>query len=224
MEKKDILIVGNGIAADIIYGYLKNDKRYQVKGFLVHKKFIETESKFDLPIYLIEEVKEMNQENQFLLMMGIGYTQLNKLRAQLFEELLDLGFEFETYIHPSAVVHENVSIGEGSMVLSNSVVEPYAKIGVNSFIWSNCTIAHHSEVQSHCWIASNTVLSGEALIKDFSFVGVNCTIVNKVTVESLNIIGAGSLITKNTKPKEVFLTRNAEKHRFDSINYAKFFL
>jgi sugar O-acyltransferase (sialic acid O-acetyltransferase NeuD family) len=219
-----IIIVGNSIAADIVYGFLEQDKRYEVVCFAVDKKYIDGKSKFGLDELDINLLKSRYNCEEHKVVLGVGYNNLNQNREVIYNRIKNLGYEIETYIHPSAVVHENVSIGEGSMVLSNSVVEPFAKIGVNSFIWSNCTIAHHSEVQSHCWIASNTVLSGEATIKGFSFVGVNCTIVNKVTVESLNIIGAGSLITKNTKPKEVFLTRNAEKHRFDSINYAKFFL
>ena len=219
-----IIIVGNSIAADIDYGFLEQDKRYEVVCFAVDKKYIDGKSKFGLDELDINLLKSRYNCEEHKVVLGVGYNNLNQNREVIYNRIKNLGYEIETYIHPSAVVHENVSIGEGSMVLSNSVVEPFAKIGVNSFIWSYCTIAHHSEVQSHCWIASNTVLSGEATIKGFSFVGVNCTIVNKVTVESLNIIGAGSLITKNTKPKEVFLTRNAEKHRFDSINYAKYFL
>ena len=160
----------------------------------------------------------------YKVVLGIGYSNLNQNREAIFNRIKSMGYTLETYIHPSAVVHYGATIGEGSMVLSNSVVEPFAEIGCNSLIWSNCTIAHHSKVHSHCWIASNTVLSGEASIKDLSFIGVGCTIVNKVTVEKLNIIGAGSLITKNTRPEEVFLSRNAEKHRFDAINYAQYFL
>jgi sugar O-acyltransferase (sialic acid O-acetyltransferase NeuD family) len=219
-----IIIIGNSIAADILYGYLHSDERYEVICFAVDGEYVVEKSKFGLDVLDIKLLKNSYNCEEHKVILGMGYNNVNKNREATYKRIKNLGYELETYIHPSAIVHKDVSIGEGSMVLSNSVVEPYAKIGVNSFIWCNCTIAHHSEVKSHCWIASNTVLSGEAKIKDFSFVGVNCTIVNKVTVESLNIIGAGSLITKNTKPKEVFLTRNAEKHRFDSINYAKFFL
>ncbi|MBD01344.1 MAG: hypothetical protein CL841_08500 [Crocinitomicaceae bacterium] len=218
-----IIIIGNSIAADILYGYLHSDERYEVMCFAVDGEYAVEKSKFGLDVLDIKLLKNSYNCEEHKVVLGIGYNNVNQNRMVIYNRIKNLGYELETYIHPSAVVHENVSIGEGSMVLSNSVVEPYAKIGVNSFIWCNCTIAHHSEVKSHCWVASNTVLSGEAIIKDFSFVGVNCKIVNKVTVESLNIIGAGSLITKNTQPKEVFLTRNAEKHRFDSINYAKFY-
>tara|TARA_B100001287_G_scaffold106033_1_gene89225 strand:+ start:6303 stop:6971 length:669 start_codon:yes stop_codon:yes gene_type:complete len=219
-----IIIIGNSIAADILYGYLNTDERYEVICFAADEKYIDKKIKFGLDVLKIESIKSKYNCEEHKVILGIGYSNVNKNREAIYKRIKNLGFIIETYIHPSAVVNENVTIGEGSMVLSNSVIEPYAKIGVNSFIWCNCTIAHHSNVQSHCWIASNTVLSGEAKIKDFSFIGVNCTIVNKITVDSLNIVGAGSLITKNTKPKEVYLTRNAEKHRFDSINYAKFYL
>jgi sugar O-acyltransferase (sialic acid O-acetyltransferase NeuD family) len=222
--KQKVIIIGNSIAADIIFGYLDADKRYEVACFAVDKEFINNKIKFGLDVLDMETLKLNFSSKEYKVVLGVGYNNINQNREAIYHRIKTMGFVIETYIHPSAVVHHGTFIGEGSMVLSNSVVEPFAKIGINSLIWSNCTIAHHSEVQDHCWIASNSVLSGEAIIKDFVFIGVNCTIVNKVTIEKLNIIGAGSLITKSTKAEEVFLSRNAEKHRFDAINYAKYFL
>lgn len=221
---KKVVIIGVGIGADIIWGYLSSDKRYEIVAFAVDKEYITVETKFNLPIFDIEGLESKIDQKEVSLLMGIGYKDVNSLRATKFHTLKSLGFTFETYIHPSAVVHPSSEIGEGSMILSNSVVEPFAKIGENSLVWSNCTIAHHSQVKNHCWIASNTVISGEAVINDLCFIGVGCTIVNQLLIEQQTIIGAGCMITKSTKPNEVYLIRNAEKHRFDSINYAKFYI
>tara|TARA_B110000027_G_scaffold122601_1_gene137728 strand:+ start:733 stop:1401 length:669 start_codon:yes stop_codon:yes gene_type:complete len=221
---KKVIIIGNSIAAEIIYGYLENDTRFEVVCFSVDKEYIKESHKFGLKVEDFDELVPLYPKEQFDVILGIGYNDVNQTRAHFFNKVKKVGYNVVTYIHPSAVVQNNAEIGEGSMILSNSVVEPFAKIGENSIVWSNCTIAHHSEIGSHCWIASNSIISGQAIVKDKVFIGVNCTVVNEVIVEELNIIGAGCLITKNTKPKEVFLTRNAEKHRFDSINYAKYFL
>ena len=219
-----VIIVGNSIAADILYGYLEHDSRYEVVCFAVNKEYIKESHKFGLKVENLDELPSLYAKEEFQVVLGIGYRDMNQTRAKFFDKLKKYGYNIVTYIHPSAVIQNNAVIGEGSMILSNSVVEPFVKIGENSIIWSNCTIAHHSEICSHCWIASNSIISGQSTVKDKVFIGVNCTIVNEVVVEELNIIGAGSLITKHTKPNEVYLSRSSEKHRFDSINYSKYFL
>ena len=169
---QNIIIIGNSIAADILYGYLHSDKRYEVTCFAVDKEYITDKTKFGLQVLEINTLPVKFTTKGYKVVLGIGYNNLNQNREAIFNRIKSMGYTLETYIHPSAVVHYGATIGEGSMVLSNSVVEPFAEIGCNSFIWSNCTIAHHSKVHSHCWIASNTVLSGEAVIKDLSFIGV----------------------------------------------------
>lgn len=221
---KKIIIIGNTIAADIIYGLLNSDGRYEIVGFSVDKEYITETEKFGLEVISIDALKETYNATEHAVMLGIGYNNVNQTRAEIFNRIKSLGYSVETYIHPSAVINSEAKIGEGSIVMANSVVEPFSSIGENSMIWSNCTIAHHSTVGSHCWIASNSIISGQATVKDYVFIGVQCAIVNEVIVEELNIIGAGSLITKNTKPKDVYLTRSSEKHRFDAINYSKYFL
>tara|TARA_B110000046_G_scaffold172321_1_gene193977 strand:- start:383 stop:1060 length:678 start_codon:yes stop_codon:yes gene_type:complete len=224
MGKVEVVILGVGIGADIIYGYLMNDERYLINSFAVETEYIKGNKKFGLPVHDLKSLTHLYETKAILFIMGIGYANVNQTRARIFNTVKDMGFNFETYIHPSAVVSSNANLEEGAMVLSNSVIEPYARVGFNSLVWSNCTIAHHSEVGDHCWVASNSVLSGQAKVNDYSFIGVGCVIVNEVVVGDGNIIGAGSLITKNTKHNEVYLMRNAEKHRFDALNYAKYFM
>lgn len=220
----DIIIIGNTKAAEIIYGYLLSDARYNVVAFSVDAEFISENTKFGLPVVDFQFLEEKYDPKHYQIALGVGYKKINQIRALFYEKSKEKGYSILTYIHPSAVVNNTAKIGEGSMILSNSVIEPYAILEENILIWSNCTIAHHSKVESHVWIASNSVISGSAIIKQYTFVGVNVTISNEVVVHEKNIIGARCLITKNTNENEVYLERNAEKHRFDAENYSKYYL
>jgi carbonic anhydrase/acetyltransferase-like protein (isoleucine patch superfamily) len=90
-------------------------------------------------------------------------------------------------------------------------------------IWCNVTLAHHSHVEKHCWVASGAVISGQAHISRNAFLGVNSTIVNEITIGEFNIVGAAAMISKNTKPSTVHLSRSAEQFRYSSDEYVKFF-
>lgn len=223
-EKINVVIVGNSIASEIVYGYISSDERYNIVAFTVDEEFISEVTKFDLPVVDIAVLENRFPCNNYQILLGIGYKNVNQNRTFFFHKMKQMGYQIVTYIHPSAVVSPTAKIGEGSFVLSNSVIEPYVIIKENVLIWSNCTIAHHSEVESHCWIASNSIISGQAKVKEYTFIGVGSTICNEVTIGAKNIIGAACMISKNTNSNEVFLARSAEKHRFDAENYSKYFL
>ena len=57
----------------------------------------------------------------------------------------------------------------------------------------------------------HVVISGQCLIKSNCFIGVNSTIAHGVTIETENLIGAGSYISKNTGPKDVYVPSRSIK-------------
>jgi|APSaa5957512535_1039671.scaffolds.fasta_scaffold10984_7 sugar O-acyltransferase (sialic acid O-acetyltransferase NeuD family) len=218
-----IIIVGNGIAAKILYGYIKNDKRYKVIAFSVDYKYINQSKLFGLDVVDLNKLKDLYSVNGYKLILGVGYNNINKDREDIFKRVKNFGYRVETYIHLDARIYNENCIGEGSIIFANSVVEPYSTIGKNSVIWANCTIAHHSSIEDNCWIASGSVIAGEAKIKSNCFLGVNSTVVNKVVVDKFNIIGAHAMVSKNTKENEVYLARSGEKHRFGASDYVHYF-
>lgn len=217
-----IILIGNSIAAEILFAYLELDNRYEVTSFCVDKEYIDKTKLFDIDVIDFQDLEKNCTPENYKVMLAMGYNNVNQDRAKMFDRIKKLGYEIETYIHPNAIIFNKNNIGEGSVILANTVIEPYTVIGKNSYIWTNCTIAHHSVIEDHCWIASSSVISGEAHVKSYCFLGVSSTIVNKVIVEELNIIGAGAMISKNTKRDEVYLSGSGQKHRFNSCDYAQY--
>ena len=218
-----LIIAGNGITAEIIYDYIKNDNRYEVSAFCADKEYITDRKLFNLDVIDIETVKDKYSVDDYKFIIALGYNNVNKDRMNVFNRILDFGDSIETYIHPDAKIYTDNEIGTGTIILPGAVVEPYAKIGSNTVVWANALVAHHAVVSDNCWIASGTVIAGQAEVRSNCFLGVNSTIVNKVVLEEYNIIGANTMILKNTKPNEVYLSRGGEKHRFNSDDYSKYF-
>jgi sugar O-acyltransferase (sialic acid O-acetyltransferase NeuD family) len=222
-KMKKIIIIGNAISAEILYKYIEIDNRYEVVAFAIEKEFILNDKLFGKDVIDINILINKYNPKEYSIIMAIGYHEMNQIREKLFDTVKKLGYMIETYIHPDANIFNNYDIGEGSIVLANSTVEPFAKIGQNSVIWANCVVGHHSIVADNCWIASGSVIAGSSIVGKNSFLGINTTIVDEVRIEEFNMIGAGAMISKNTKKNEVYLIGNASKHRFDALNYAKYF-
>ena len=83
-------------------------------------------------------------------------------------------------------------------------------------------IAHHCRVEDNCWITSGVTISGITIIRSNVFLGVNASIGHEITIEKGSFIGANTLVSKNTKEKEVFISRDGEKFRLDSERFLQF--
>jgi sugar O-acyltransferase (sialic acid O-acetyltransferase NeuD family) len=218
-----LVLAGNAVTAEILLAYLKNDARYEVAGLTVDDEYVGKATVTSLPTTPLSRLRDAFPPASCRILMAIGYDNLNRVRESLFQRLKELGYAFETYVHPQAQVHSELPLGEGSIVLPGAMIEPQAAIGANTMVWCNVTVAHHSRVGDNCWLAAGTVVAGQASIGRNTFVGVNATIVNKVSVGEHNIIGAASLISRDTKPSTVHLARSAEPFRYSSEDYVKHF-
>lgn len=220
---KKVVLAGNSTTAEILHSYLTPDKRYEVVACTVDDEYVKQSALKNIPCVPVSKLESSYKAAEVSVIMAMGYNDLNRVRESFYNRLVNSGYEVITYIHPDAMVHTDNEVGSGSVILPGAVVEPHVKVGVNTMVWCNATLAHHSAVEDHCWIATGTVLSGQARICRNTFVGVNATIVNEVEVSKFNIVGAAALISKNTKPNTVHLSRSAEVFRCTSDEYIKYF-
>jgi sugar O-acyltransferase (sialic acid O-acetyltransferase NeuD family) len=215
-----VIIYGNGRIAKIIYQFVK--KQFDVVAFTVDKNCIEEGSIEGLPLIAFEDVQDKYCATDHKMLISIGYVQMNLIREKKHLEAKEKGYEFINYIHPSIELHDNIEMGENNIILDHVTIQPYAKIGSSNFIWSNAVVAHGVTLGDTNWITSGVVVSGDATIKSKCFLGVNATIGHNVTIENENFIGANTLVTKSTKEKEVFISKDGEKFRLDSQRFLQF--
>lgn len=220
---KKVILAGNASTADVLNYYLAKDQRYKVIGATTDDEYVDDGGVQGMATFALSALKESVNKNDCVVIMAMGYNDLNRSRESMYKRMKEMGFHIETYVHPDAGIYTEHPLGDGSVVLPAAVIEPHVRIGANTMVWCNVTVAHHSSVAEHCWIASGTVISGQAKIERNCFVGVNATVVNKVSVREYNIIGGGTLITKDTKPYSVHLARSGEETRFSSRDYDKYF-
>jgi sugar O-acyltransferase (sialic acid O-acetyltransferase NeuD family) len=220
---KQVVLAGNAITADIISAYLAGDSRYQVIGLTVDDEFSDQGGIEGLETIPVSRLSRKHKPADIVIIMAMGYSDLNQNRESMYLRLKEMGYHIETYIHPDARVYTQHPLGDGCVVLPCAVIEPHVRIDENTMVWCNVTLAHHSSVAEHCWLASGAVVSGQARVERNSFIGVNSTVVNDITVGEYSIVGAGTLITKDTKPSSVHLARSGEALRFSSQDYVKHF-
>ena len=115
-------------------------------------------------------------------------------RAGKFAELTEL-HPMTVLQHPTATVSGYASIGDGSQVMQNVVVNSTARVGANVILNVGCFVAHDCRVGAHCHIAPGVLMSGGSSVGNRSFIGAGAVLLPGVRVGNDCIVGAGAVVT-----------------------------
>ena len=216
-----VVIFGSGKVAEQAYYYLTNDSPHNVAAFSVDTEFLTRNELFGRPVIPFEELAERYPPDDFKMFVAVGYQQLNRLRAQKYNDCKARGYELISYVCSRASNFGNCEIGDNCFVLENAVIQPCSKIGNDVFIWSGNHVGHHATVMDHCYIAGQVVISGGSTIEPYCFIGVNVAIGHEITIGRESFIGAGALITKTVESRSVYIATDTPKYKLDSGTFLR---
>ncbi len=211
MSKK-VVIFGTGDFAQVADIYLTEDSPYQVVAFTVNQKYIEANELRGHPVVPFEALKKLYPPSEFAMLVAIGFSGVNRVRAEIYRQCKELGYELISYVCSKATTWSDLDVGENTFVFEDNVIQPFVKIGNNVVLWSGNHIGHHVVIEDHCFITSHVVISGGTMIGHSCFIGVNATIRDHITIAPSNVIGAGAIIMKDTEEEDVFIAPKTEKH------------
>ncbi len=210
METEKVIIFGLGEMAEIVHYFLTEESNFDVVAFTVDKEYIDRDTFKKLPVVAFENIINYFPPTEYKMFVALGYSKVNKLRKEKYLDAKRKGYNFITYIHPSAKVAKNVKIGENCFIFEDTTIQPFVTIEDNCILWSGSFIGHHSIIKSGCFIAPNATISGGCIIGENTFIGANATLRDHIKVGQENVIGAGSVILDNTKDFEVYTSRRTE--------------
>jgi len=218
----DVVIFGSGDYARVAYAYLRDDSPHDVVAFTVHERYVTSGELLGLPVVPFETLDKTHPAADHAMLVAIGFSGVNRTRAELYTECKRRGYELITYISSQAFVSKDVEVGDNCFIFEANVIQPYVRIGNDVVIWSANHIGHDSAIEDHCFIASQVVISGNVTIGESSFVGVNATFRDGITVAPRNVIGAGALIMKDTEEGAVYSARGTDARPMKSWELKNF--
>ena len=118
----------------------------------------------------------------------------NDLRLKWTLRLLSMNFVVPTLIHPTAFVSKQSSLGDGTVVLSNSVVQPFSRCGLTCILNTRSSIDHHVSLGDSVHICPGATVGGTVSIGDLSWIGIGSTVSNNLTLTSSVLVGAGATV------------------------------
>lgn len=184
----NVIIIGTGGHAKVIADVVQKSGDNLV-GFL---DGITPEGDFlGYPVLGTDEDYVKFLECRFIIAIGNS-----KVRERIAKNMKDA--RWYTAIHPSAVVSEiQTSIGEGSMVCANAVVNPCATIGKHCIINTSACVEHDNIIKDFSHISVGSKLAGHVTIGKHTWVGIGATVINDIEICDDCYIGAGAVVVKN---------------------------
>ncbi len=206
---QQVVIFGVGDFARVAAHYLTVDSPFEIAAFTVHERYRPASGELrGLPVVAFERIGDEYPPDRYAMFVAIGFSRVNRARAEVYEECKARGYELISYVNSRASHWGETKIGENTFIFENNVIQPFVSIGNNVILWSGNHIGHDSTIGDHVFIASHAVVSGNCTIGDYTFVGVNATFRDGVTVAPRCVIGAAAVIMRDTEEGEVYAVRN----------------
>ncbi len=212
---KKIVIFGSGSQAKVIFQEIVKEKKFQLLGFIDEEKkignIVTTYKKKNYRI--IGSISSViKKKNRFSGIIGIG---LNSLRKKVHNKIrkIDKNFKFEKLISKDAIVNYNVSIGEGSVIISGSVININTVIGKHCIVNTSSSIDHDNVLDDFSSIGPGVITGGYVKIKSKSHIGIGSVIKNHIVIEESVVVGSNSFVNKNCKKNQIYFGSPARKIR-----------
>ena len=141
-----------------------------------------------------EEVLECLTNKDTYFALGFGHCGR---RVEIAKYLTAKGFQLITLVHPESVIAEDVTIGQGSVVLAGAVIDPRSQIGRYTIINNNVVISHGCQIEDGVHICPGANIAGDVQIGQGTWIGIGSNVVDKITIGRGSYIGAGSVVTKD---------------------------
>lgn len=203
-----IIIFGCGSMARVLYSFLKQ-ANIRVAAFVADDEFVHDKEFLGLPLIKCTNLHLFVSPTAFDFMMAIGFHEMNAIRKERFDWLCGLGFRFAEFGHESVVKHDDVLVSSGMVIYDNVAIHAGSKIGLNVFISSNVSVGHDCDIDDHAWINSGVSLGGGVKVGARCVLSMNACVAQGVTLGEGTYVGAGTLVTKDTKPNSVIVSKNS---------------
>lgn len=193
MNASPVVVIGGGGHASVLVGVLK----------LLDAKILgytALDPSQDLGLAYLGDDKTFLSSfkpESVCLVNGLGSVSVNgnRTRGLVYNQYKKLGFTFLTLIHPSAIIANEVHLGEGAQLMAGSILQSKSSIGNNTIVNTGAKIDHHSILGDHVHVAPGATVCGAVKVGHYSLLGAGSCIIQNVAIEDCLLVRAGTVVT-----------------------------
>lgn len=200
---KSVIIVGAGGHGKVIADIVQKSGD-QLMGFLDDNPQI-GDSFIGFPV--LGSVEEFRKFREAEYIIAIGNAAIREKIAEKME-----GAAWYTAIHPASVVSTiDVSLGEGTVVMANAVINSGSIIGKHCIINTGAVVEHDNIIESFVHVSVGAMLAGTVCVGKGTWIGIGAIVSNNLSICGACTIGAGAVVLQNIEEGGTFVGIPATK-------------
>lgn len=200
---KPLIIVGTGMQAEETHFYFSTFGGRAIDAFVLDPEYLREPTFLQRPVLEFAEARRRFPPRTHDLYVAIGMMAMDA-RRRWFLAARDAGYTMPSFVHPTALVASNVTVGANTVIKEMAVVAPFAQVGDDLIVCQQASIGHHARVGDHCFLAPATILSGAVEVGERCFLGTGCVVRDRVRIGDGCIIGAGAVVMGDCPPGGVY--------------------
>ena len=199
MAKKLILFGASNFGDEIVQFFrdinkANNELQWDIVGFLDDNPEMKGKIRNGVVVLGSKDWLKDNHKSDYYYVCCIGSP---KAKAKVVQYLKGYNVKFASGIHPSVIISETTTIGEGTVITAGNILTTNIKVLDHVIFNLACTIGHYSVIHDYCTINPGVNISGDVVLEDGALLGTNATILEKITIGKYSIIGGAAMVNKN---------------------------
>lgn len=142
----------------------------------------------------LPELKKSGFDYAFIT---VGSIKTTSVRRNLYNLASSLGFVFPVLYDRSSIISSFSSIGAGSFIGKNTVINANVRIAEHCIINTGAIVEHDCVVGDFSHVSVGSILCGNCQVGQDSFIGAGSTVIQGLTIGNNVIISAGSTVIGN---------------------------
>jgi len=131
----------------------------------------------------------------------------NFVREAVFRRVrsIDPAASFPSFRHPSAIIAEDVAIGEGSVAMPRVVVNRSARIGRFCILNTGTIVEHDCQVDDFASISPAATIGAACRIGRYSLLGIGSSVRHGIVVGENVVLGGGGALVRDAAANAVYV-------------------
>ncbi|UNM89966.1 acetyltransferase [Vagococcus sp. CY52-2] len=196
---EELIIIGSGGHGKVCAEIAESMNKWKTISFL-DDSFPSARKCLDFDI--IGKTCDMENYTSHDFFVAIGD---NSVREKFFEELTLLKCNIVSLIHPTSYISKYCSIGNGTSIHQNVVINTDSTIGKGCIINTGTIVEHENIISDFVHLSPHVSLGGRVSVGKKTWIGIGSTVINDIKLIHNVMIGASSLVRRDILKSGIYV-------------------
>jgi len=201
--QNEISIFGAGGYAKEAYEIITASNNFSIKNFVVSDDHYDYKTFMGHPVIKQSEFSKIKTS----LVIAIGDVDTRKKIV----DSLPREINYQTIIHPSAIISPSLKIGVGSIISAHAVISIDVAIGEHAQINFHSSIGHDCNIGDFFTACPGARISGSCNIGNQVFLGTNCSLRQNLDIADKVNIGIGAVVLRDIDAQGTYFGNPARR-------------